>query len=176
MVIAELSDHTVAVGVDHLVYGWGFFAFVTVMLIVIGLRYRDPLERVPPPTIPDTATMAGPARFVTAAIVGMAVIGVAPAYALYLESTEPAIDRAAFAPPAPPSPWRLDAGDAAWRSTYDGADGEINVDYVAEDRRASLHLAFYAKQQRERELIQHSHRMDPGSWNRIGSDSATMTM
>ncbi|MEX2453637.1 MAG: exosortase A, partial [Rhodospirillaceae bacterium] len=34
--LAHISDHTIAVGVDHLIYGWIFFAIVTVLLLAIG--------------------------------------------------------------------------------------------------------------------------------------------
>ena len=39
--IAHITDHTVAVGVDHLVYGWIFFAFVTIVLLAIGMTFRE---------------------------------------------------------------------------------------------------------------------------------------
>lgn len=39
--IAYMTDNEYAVGVDHLVYGWFFFAFVLALLIGIGLLFRE---------------------------------------------------------------------------------------------------------------------------------------
>tara|TARA_B100000700_G_scaffold285698_1_gene339900 strand:- start:1832 stop:3373 length:1542 start_codon:yes stop_codon:yes gene_type:complete len=43
ILIAHLSDMKYAVGADHLIYGWFFFAFVIVCLIGIGELLRDKL-------------------------------------------------------------------------------------------------------------------------------------
>lgn len=42
--IAYVSNHKYAVGVDHLVYGWFFFAFVLAILIGVGLLFREDLS------------------------------------------------------------------------------------------------------------------------------------
>ena len=46
VMIGHLSDMTLAVGVDHLIYGWIFFGFVMLILFAIGSRWRDPDQEV----------------------------------------------------------------------------------------------------------------------------------
>ncbi len=41
--LAYVTDNEVAVGVDHLVYGWIFFSFVTILMIMLGQTFREPL-------------------------------------------------------------------------------------------------------------------------------------
>ena len=41
ILIAHLSDMKYAVGADHLIYGWFFFAFVIIFLLLIGERFKD---------------------------------------------------------------------------------------------------------------------------------------
>lgn len=45
MVIGYLSDMKYATGADHLVYGWVFFAIVTVLILWLGTFYNDPEPR-----------------------------------------------------------------------------------------------------------------------------------
>jgi exosortase A len=45
IVIAYLSDMEYAVGADHLIYGWFFFAFVIILLLAVGELVR---EKYPP--------------------------------------------------------------------------------------------------------------------------------
>lgn len=44
VLVAYWSNHTIAVGVDHLVYGWVFLSFVTLLILAAGvwLRGREP--------------------------------------------------------------------------------------------------------------------------------------
>ncbi|MEZ5529324.1 MAG: exosortase A [Porticoccaceae bacterium] len=46
VMIGHLSNMQLAVGVDHLIYGWLFFGLVMLVLFVIGSRWRDP-DQVP---------------------------------------------------------------------------------------------------------------------------------
>lgn len=42
VMLGHFSDMTIAVGVDHLIYGWLFFGLVMFILFSIGLKWRDP--------------------------------------------------------------------------------------------------------------------------------------
>ena len=47
--IAHITDHRVAAGVDHLIYGWMFFAVVTVLLLAIGMSIEELIGPIPAP-------------------------------------------------------------------------------------------------------------------------------
>ncbi|MFT5676151.1 MAG: exosortase A [Paraglaciecola sp.] len=47
MMIGYHTDMEHATGADHLVYGWGFFAFVIFLLFAIGNMFRDPMKPAP---------------------------------------------------------------------------------------------------------------------------------
>jgi exosortase A len=47
VMIGHLSGNRLAVGVDHLIYGWVFFGVVMLILFSIGARWRDPPEPEP---------------------------------------------------------------------------------------------------------------------------------
>ena len=47
VMIAHLSDMKLALGIDHLIYGWVFFGIVMLLLFWIGSYWRDPEPTVP---------------------------------------------------------------------------------------------------------------------------------
>jgi exosortase len=42
VMIGHLSGNTLAVGVDHLIYGWVFFGVVIMMMFMVGARWAEP--------------------------------------------------------------------------------------------------------------------------------------
>ena len=62
VVIASLTNKEVAAGVDHLVYGWAFFALVTGAVILVALHHRDedaPRLAAPAPAGPGRPLACG---------------------------------------------------------------------------------------------------------------------
>src|SRR5690606_38290500 len=119
VMIAHLTDNEVAVGVDHIIYGWVFFAFVTLVLLGVGMTFRDA------DPVPDTnGSSAGPRRavslprFAIATGFAVAVAATGPAYALL---ATPDIDGALAVPLAAPAAdgWQpIEDGAPRWRPTY----------------------------------------------------------
>jgi len=70
VMIGHLSNNTLAVGVDHLIYGWVFFGVVIALMFTIGMRWSEPE--------PAPAAATGPAVAADGSlVVGWAVLGVA---------------------------------------------------------------------------------------------------
>ena len=62
VMIAHLSDMKLALGVDHLIYGWVFFGIVMLLLFWIGSYWRDP-EPTVPTAVPLTAAQIRDIRY-----------------------------------------------------------------------------------------------------------------
>ena len=56
VMLGHLSDNTLAVGVDHLIYGWVFFGFVIMLMFVIGGRFAEPDVELPVARAPAAAS------------------------------------------------------------------------------------------------------------------------
>jgi exosortase A len=89
VLIAHYSNHRYAVGVDHIVYGWGFFLAVTLLLSWIGRRFADGNDTWQPPAwlAPRTPSRPGQ-RAARLAVVAAGIVvaaGLGPGYAAYLE-------------------------------------------------------------------------------------------
>ncbi|MDE2367621.1 MAG: exosortase A [Burkholderiales bacterium] len=48
VMLGHLSNNTIAVGVDHLVYGWVFFGIVITIMFFVGARWAEPPKPLPP--------------------------------------------------------------------------------------------------------------------------------
>ena len=82
VMLGHLSGNTIAVGVDHLIYGWLFFGVVIMLMFFIGARWSEPELRAVP-VYPPAMTRSGTSPTVAllfvaaaiAAIVSLPVIG-----------------------------------------------------------------------------------------------------
>ena len=92
IVLAEYLGSAEAAAADHIVYGWGFFSFVILLLILAGLPFRE--DSAPPaaPRFPSRpGTTARPAMLAAALVlaVGLAAVGPGTAASLAWRSGAP---------------------------------------------------------------------------------------
>ncbi len=159
--IAYLTDNEYAVGVDHIVYGWGFFAFVTIVLLIIGMSFSDKKPSDPPfdvtPLLNAGGATVAPRRtwfgvFAIAMAVGLAV----PAYGAYVMHRDSDRHVAQLPELEPAVSWQkmdVAAGTVDWRPHYAAADAERFDHYRSDDVTVSLYAAVYGTQDTEREMI-----------------------
>ena len=177
VLIAHYSNYRYAVGVDHIVYGWGFFLAVTMLLTWIGRLFADR---------PDiwrasdwmTASRQGPAwpRSAIAAsmIVAMAAIG--PAYAAYLETRGAVARPAEFGFDTPPG-WTRVPASGAWHPVFRDPTAEWPLRF--EDARGNavdLHVVFYATQRKGAELVAFANDLQDERWRRVADGGAQVIL
>lgn len=180
IMIAHLSDNQLAVGVDHLVYGWVFFSLVIVLLIVIGMQFRedqaDDDDAGAPPPPPSGRRIGRFGAVTTAVLIGVA-ISIAPAYAGYVRSLEPAVDLAALSPPTASGGWRMVETTGNWQPEFPGADAIMHQAYRDNGRQVDLFIAFYGRQRTDAEVVSHDNRFyDDETWKRSGHRRAQVEL
>lgn len=152
--MAERWGTDLAVGADHLIYGWLFFAAVMALIGWAASPWfdRDPIEGdgVPVPYQRPAAQRSLP--LAPAALLALAL---AAAPLAWVQAASHAAPLASIAVPAIDG-WRLVERDAAapWRARFDGADRRI--DAVLSDGRGApvtLTLVGYARQGEGREIV-----------------------
>lgn len=75
VMLGHLSGNTLAVGVDHIIYGWVFFGIIMLAMFMIGARWSDPdAEPVLGSTRGAGQDTGSPNRFATALIVALALV------------------------------------------------------------------------------------------------------
>jgi exosortase A len=163
-----------AASVDHIIFGWIFFAVVMLIVMAIGWRWFD--RRVDDPWIADVVNDGIQAPTLWPRALG--VVGVvAGAFLLQLGLSslgQRPMNRAVIMPEV--AGWaRTDIVQTfPWTARFDGADHYLSGQYVnAQGQRVDLTLALYAWQGNGREMVGYAQgAFDPRTrWSWV---SATM--
>lgn len=172
--IAHITDHTVAVGVDHLVYGWIFFAFVTIVLLAIGMTFRetDGDNEIYMPADDDRVAgrFSNPKGLIAGAVASLAIAVVGPAYAGVMLERGVVRVIAPLAAPAVGNGWEpVGKAETAWRPKFIGADAELMTSYRKSGARVHLYMAYYTHQRQGAELVNFANTSVDRNWQRSGS-------
>jgi exosortase A len=174
------SDMTVAVGFDHIIYGWIFFAIVTAVLLALGMWFRDrPIGEVPPPT--GAADLRPPVSrgLIAGFAVGLiALTAAAPAYAALVINRPASNGAIALTPPRVGNGWRVaEAYGDDWTPIFPTADATLLRTYVKNGGAVHVFIAFYRTQSDGHEVVNYNnHVYDGKTWMRVGSGSAVATV
>lgn len=170
VMLGHLSGNQLAVGVDHLIYGWLFFGVVIILMFALGSRWAERPAETRGESSPRLATprpASSPWR-VAAALVPM--IAAAPVVAHQLNDVAPSAALALEAP-APAHGWQFDPRGLAWQPAYVGPSAHLATAYRKDQHRVSLDVLYYRHQNHERKLVTSTntlaHSTDPG-WQAQG--------
>jgi exosortase A len=175
--IAWRTNNEVAVGIDHLVYGWIFFAIVIALIMAAGWRFMDrapnarwfdPAELQVPGTGPGR-----PARAAQAAAIAIALAAVAPAWS--------GIVAAAGTRGVPDAPlpdvagWTRLPESRDWTPHFVGADRIRQARYRnSAGQQVELAIVVFARQAEGRELVGYGQGAsdEDGAWSWTGEAPA----
>ena len=152
VMIAHFSDMKLALGVDHLIYGWVWFGIVIFIMFFIGSFWRDSEEEDTPLPV-QTATSIDKKKLQTSAV-GVVLLTLAwPAMAWvqsnsFVENLSVNID-------LPTSgEWReLDESFTDWTPAYQAPAAELRKYYESNGRKVGLYLGLYINQKQDQELV-----------------------
>lgn len=156
VIIAHLSDFEMAVGVDHLIYGFFFLSAITLILILIAVKMRDVMiDPLVPDATPESDRQPALRTFLIA-LAGLGLMTVVRAYGDVASAPVSAPD-ALIAAPEARNGWTLlheSSGDD-WRGRFRNADRENGFVYEKGEWRISYYVAYYAGEHKGKELISH---------------------
>ncbi len=175
--IAYRTNNEVAVGIDHLIYGWVFFAIVIALIMAAGWHFFD---RAPnarwfdPADLQASGTGPGrPARAVQAAGIAVALAAAAP---FWLAAVAAAGTRAVPDVPLPEvAGWTRLAATGDWQPHFVGADRIRQARYRnAAGQQVDLALIVFARQSEGRELVGYGQGAsdEDGAWSWTGEAPA----
>jgi exosortase A len=187
VLIGHWSDMTLAIGIDHLIYGWVFFGAVSAMLFWVGARWRETddgddsddarlaAQQRAMPGVAASLAAQTTASFVRMAIAVVAVAAVWPVLA-HVALRPGAPDRRpapALSVSPPPAPWRASPMQATdWHVLHMGQPQRWSSNYSDGSRTVSLQLTWYRHQARHSELLAAVRRKVVDGmprWNEISS-------
>ncbi|WP_300452737.1 exosortase A [Accumulibacter sp.] len=153
VMLGHLSGNKLAVGVDHLIYGWVFFGIVIMAMFWIGARWReDELPRAAPsPSLAGGPTSSS--RSLVAAAVTVVVGAVWPLADWQIE-THPAAPLGRPAPLEPIAGWSAAPdGLVGWRPKIENPAASTQENLQNGGRVAGIFLAYYRNQDQQHKLV-----------------------
>lgn len=179
VMIGHTSGNQLAVGADHLVYGWVFFGVVVLLMFMAGARFAEPPA---PRSAPPAGALAPPPAH------GLAGLGLALGLAL-LVALPPIYARQALGG-AVPAPVALTLPALAGTTTpaadgegpllepvFEGAAAQASRRYRMDDGDVLVHVAYYRQQGYGRKLVSSENvlvRSRDARWNRVASGRTTL--
>lgn len=179
VMLGHLSGNTLAVGADHLVYGWVFFGVIITIVFMIGARWSEPPAAPASVPGPGSAGEARPPRPGSAWATAVAAVLVLVAPLLVLQQLGRSVVAAEprLALPAALGAWRK-AEAQAWKPGFQNpSTEEVRIYQDEQGRRVGLYLGYYRAQHAGRKLISSENvivtSQDP-LWNAV--ESAPLTL
>jgi len=164
--LAHLTDDVVAVEADHIIYGWGFFTAVLLVLIAIGMRFADKRAPAPAPEIPMRPTPAAVRAPVVAVAIGLLLAALGPAYLSLLDNSAP-LDLSQVPPPGVAVPWQPRATTDSWNPVIVAPDRQFRDSFDANGIVVERYVALYDTHGRHNNLVRSQNRVvDDDVWVR----------
>ncbi|WP_119459901.1 exosortase A [Rhodospirillaceae bacterium SYSU D60014] len=179
IIVAHLTDNSVAAGVDHIIYGWGFFAAVMLVLLLIGNLFADrPVGQFVASSSGRTRAAGRQTRHwrTGTAIVALLVTLAAPVYALTMMRPPATTTIAGGTPLAINPSWtRLETQAPVWLPQFDGADRLVLESYRSDDATIDFFVAYYIYQRQGAEAVYYANSFHDGEvWRRAETGSARL--
>ena len=163
VMMGHFSGMELAVGADHLLYGWFFFGIVIFILFWIGSFWRDPLPELPKP---ETATFSAdatrsPLLKPSLYLLGTLTFWIGLGYYLTASPTDEfSSEQHQLISPEIDS-WIKSNTESHWEPSVSGESTKLTQHYQQNQQQAILYIGYYAQQSQGREAA--------GSMNRMAS-------
>jgi len=176
VMLGHLSNNKLAVGVDHIIYGWVFFGLVMLLLFWIGSFWQEDAAPAPAPLPAATATApAAPPRLLFAAAVAAIVTAGAwlPIEARIDRSEQPS--KPALPAIGAANGWSVSAVALTdWKPRYRGYAAELQQTLTKDGHEVGLYVAYYRHQSKGSELITSGNQLvtpEEWKWKQMGKGS-----
>lgn len=178
VLIAYLSNNEIAVGIDHIIYGWIFFSFVTFLLLGLGLLMRERgavcRAKVQPQFVGGSPSTFGP---VAGTLATVALAALTLIYAHHLTTPvagakPPAFTAAAIAGIAPE-----EQSATGWYPRFVNPDAEYSGVVPFQGRRVYLDIGYYMRERAGAKALTSDHDFgERATWHPMGSGSLKLDL
>jgi len=181
VMLGHLSSNKLAVGVDHLIYGWVFFGIVIMLMFWIGSHWRED-ELAPETDGTNGAIPIGTQGTPSSLVAAVAAIVVALIFPL----AEWQINRSVASPLTqieqldPISGWTpAEQIFADWTPRFENPSAVLQATFGLDGRKVGLYVAYYRNQDYSRKMVSSSNVMVTSSnplWARVASGSRQIVL
>ena len=178
VLLGHYSGNTLAVGVDHLIYGWVFFGVVIGIMFVVGARWAEPIIALPPVSAGDRtqgAPRTAPLQWWVAAAVVL-VLSAPPMMAQSLQVADTAVP--ALRLPALAGVQADDNARPLHQPKFENPRAETTRVYRQGEWAVTVHVAYYRQQSYGRKLVNSQNVLvasDDKVWRQTSRGSTTVS-
>ena len=189
VMLAYVSGNRLAVGADHIFYGWFFFAIVMVLLLAVGGWWREkpsknaetmPTQGASEPEQGSLAVVSPPSagRTVLCACLFLTALSIGPVSAKFIWVPVGQNAHIALLSPAASLPVQNTSTDTiGWKPSVLAPDTELVHSYEIQTRPLTLYIAYYAPEHRDAKLVSSTNILfDRKVWLRTKEDDAEATI
>jgi exosortase A len=183
VLLGHLSGNTLAVGIDHIIYGWVFFGVVIMLMFMIGARWSEP---EPPSGLAQTAPDSGratPAKKLalsrvayagfSAVVVLLISMPLLARWAINASSLVTPV-HLTLAPTLAPD-WALSPTPvASFEPAFQNPSASVNATYQNASNRVGLYIGYYRQQDYSRKLVSSENVLVPSKdplWAQVSADT-----
>ncbi len=185
VLLGHLSGNKLAVGADHLIYGWLFFGLVIGLMFAIGALWAEPEapSRLAPAPLPSSSSFAPPrpsekfwATAATAALLGALPHLLPWQFARSSgDTTRPQLAHVE----ALSEGWQTEAEPVSdWKPAFANPSAELTSTYSSQGRKIGLYIGYYRAQNYGHKLVSSDNELVKSSdpkWAMIStSDDRTL--
>ena len=173
VMLGHLSGNKLAVGVDHLIYGWLFFGVVILLMFLIGARWAEhPGANECTGAVTAQEASVNPGRLWLAAVLFVFVMASPHGWLAAIDQAE--ASSAGVSPSltlAAPVAWQVAEPPAIdWRPAYTSARADWQGEFAQDERRVGVFIGYYRQQDYDHKLISSGNELVKSSdraWLRV---------
>lgn len=153
VMIGHFSEMKLAVGIDHIIYGWVFFGIVMLLMFWIGSLWREPVAE-PLLVFPAQTGDNGPGKSRFAAAAALVLLAIWPAWsAQILNRVAAPIPESYLRAPELPG-WRMRTVPfTEWRPHFLSPSATVQQVYQRDTQAVGLQILYYGNEAQGAELI-----------------------
>jgi exosortase A len=170
VLLAHFSDNRIAVGADHLVYGWGFSVAILAALMFVGSKFADDF-----PPEPSVAPAPLPARahlLPVTVLLSLLAISAVPAFAAWHATGRP-VDASAFAVVPDVQDFSTESVSRDWAPGFQSPDAKLEFAMRRDGPSVDVFVDYYGGEIEGHNLISSANKFwDEEVWHPISEGQA----
>jgi exosortase A len=177
VIVAYLSDMRLAVEIDHIVFGWVFFGFVVLIMFLVGMEFRDHIDKSgesapehEPPAAPMSMMRGNVLSATGLIIITSAAATAGPVLTKVMDSGAASIPLGALHFPAEAYGWTGPAfGASDWQPEYRNPAQSDVATYSKDGHKIDVAIVRYIGARTDAELANAENKIaDAAKW-RLGT-------
>jgi len=183
VLLGHLSGNKLAVGVDHLIYGWVFFGVVIMLMFMVGARWSEP---DPPPVLSAASPTSGGQNvswlFAVVTATAIAALLATPVMVRNaINNSDHALATPQLvAPGSLGSDWRSAAPQpVSWQPAFQNPSAQLQATYALGEQVVGLYLGYYHRQSDSSKLVSSENvlvkSLDP-LWAQVSRGTRTLEL